>query len=255
MLVDRYMQALGKSNRGGQSLYAHVLASVDAGLRIARLVEWFPRAQLDMLVFGLWLHDIGKLDPGFQEMLRAAAANEPRPSKRIKHEASTFDYDHVELAHAAIQETRLELLGSLGYDLDPLHLDATAMEWVWAMAVTHHGLFYVSYERGRDGDLRRLIRRTWTSFYPGEESRITLADLLFEFHPLGGLVIIGDLLASYAFEQDRDIAWVTADLCDLPGVFECLLKSADELEANIQKYDPREYGLRETLKLLASGVL
>ena len=253
MLVERYRQALGKSNHGGQSLYLHVLESVEAGLRVARLVPKLPRDKLDVLLLGLWLHDLGKLDPGFQEMLRAAAAEQPLPPKRIKHEASTFDYDHVTLAESAVEEVRVELKGALGYEFDPTHLDAEAMEWVWAMAVIHHGLFYLSYERGRSGELRRLIRRTWSSFYPGEESRITLADLLFEFHPLGGLVIIGDLLASYAFERGKGLAWTVDSLDTLPMVFDRLLASADELEAGIHKYDPRDYGLRETLKLLAGG--
>jgi len=127
------------------------------------------------------------------------------------------------------------------------------MEWVWALTVTHHGLFYLSYERGRDGILRRLIRRTWTSFYPGEEERITLTDLLFEFYPVGGLVIIGDLMGSYAFEQERSLDWAFRGVTSLPAVFDRLLAEADDLEHTIQQYDPRLYGLRETLRLLAEG--
>lgn len=254
MLVDRYKQALGKSNHGGQSLYSHVLQSIEAGLRVSRLASQVPQASLDVLVLGLWLHDIGKLDPDFQEMLRAAATSQPLPPKRVKHEASTFDYDHVALAEATIHEVRSELRGTLAYELDPAHLQPEAMEWVWAMAVTHHGLFYLSYERGRDGKLRRLIRRTWTSFYPGEEGRITLADILFQFHPLGGLTIIGDLMASYAFEQGRDLRWAVDGAGSMATVFERLAAQADELENGIRQYDPRDYGLRETLKLLAGGV-
>ncbi|MGB9873174.1 MAG: hypothetical protein ACPLYD_16145, partial [Anaerolineae bacterium] len=172
---------------------------------------------------------------------------------------------------------RQELRGACGYDLDLANLEG-AMDHVWAFAVTHHGLFHVSYERDRPnppapfparegggklpspsrggvgGEVRPLIRRQWTSFYPNEERRITLVDLLFEYHPLGGLVIIGDLVASYCHEQGKDYPALFGGVASLGQVLERLIERAEEIEAGLARYDPRDYSLRETLRLLAGGV-
>lgn len=124
------------------------------------------------------------------------------------------------------------------------------MDHIWVFAVTHHGLFYLSYERDGAGSLRPLIRRQWTSFYPNEERRITLVDLLFEYHPLGGLVILSDLIASYCHEQGKDYQALFGQASSLGEVFERLIAHADEIEEGIRCYDPRDYNLREMLKLL-----
>uniref|UniRef100_UPI00321FD5FA HD domain-containing protein n=1 Tax=Thermogutta sp. TaxID=1962930 RepID=UPI00321FD5FA len=175
MLVDRYKAALGKST-GRQSLYDHSLACVDVALRVARLAGEEAGPRLDRLIFATFVHDVGKLDPNFQAMLEAAASGQALPGKRVKHEASTFDYEHPRLVEESKEAIRQELRGACGYDLDLGHLAGEAMDHVWAFAVTHHGLFYVSYERA-GGEVRPLIRHQWTSFYPNEERRITLVDL------------------------------------------------------------------------------
>lgn len=252
MLVDRYKAALGKST-GRQSLYDHSLACVDAALRVARLAGEKPGPRLDRLVFATFVHDVGKLDPAFQAMLEAAASGRPLPSKRVKHEASTFDYDHARLVEESKEAIREELRGALGYDLDLKHVEE-AMDHVWAFAVTHHGLFYVSYERDRTGTLRPLIRRQWASFYPNEERRITLVDLLFEYHPLGGLVMIGDLIASYCHEQGKEYHELFRQVSSLREVFERLIAHAGEIEEGIKRYDPRDFSLKETLTLLGGGI-
>jgi hypothetical protein len=163
-LLDRYRATLGKST-GCQSLYDHSMACVDVALRVARLVREAPGPRLDRLIFATFVHDVGKLDPDFQVMLEAAAQGQPLPGKRIKHEASTFDYDHPRLVEESKEAIQQELRGAFGYDLNLMNLKG-AMDHIWAFAVTHHGLFYLSYERDRAGDLRPLIRRQWTSFYP-----------------------------------------------------------------------------------------
>jgi hypothetical protein len=260
-LVARYQNALGKST-GRQSLYDHSLACVDVALWVARLAGEEPGPRLDRLIFATFVHDVGKLDPNFQAMLEAAASGQPLPGKRVKHEASTFDYDHPRLVEENKEAIRKELKAACGYDLNLANLEE-AMDHIWAFAVTHHGLFYLSYERdnlpspirgGAGGWVRPLIRRQWTSFYPNEERRITLIDLLFAYHPLGGLVMIADLVASYCHEQGKDYAALFGHAQDLRDIFERLIADADEIEEGIRRYDPRDYGLKETLTLLAGGI-
>ena len=62
-------------------------------------------------------------------------------------------------------------------------METIHFEDVLAFAVTHHGLFYLSFETRWRNTPR--IRREWTVFNYGEKRRITLADLLFDYHPLG----------------------------------------------------------------------
>ncbi len=253
MLVERFKAALGKST-GRQSLYDHTMACVDVALRVAHLVDEAPGPRLDRLIFAIFVHDVGKLDPDFQAMLEAAADGRPLPGRRVKHEASTFDYDHPRLVEKSKEAIRDELRGACGYELDLCNVNEKALDHIWAFAVTHHGFFYVSYERDRNGILWPLIRRQWTSFYPHEERRITLVDLLFEYHPLGGLVIIADLIASCCHERGKDYGALFGGAPDLGDVFERLIAYADDIEEGIKSYDPRDYSLKETLRLLAGGI-
>jgi len=252
MLIERYQDALGKSNHGGQSLYDHTFWSVEAGLRAARLggVNGGPR--LDVMLVATAAHDVGKLDPDFQAMLEASRDGRDLPAKRVKHEASTFDYDHRDLVENGLPALRGEIRAVTGYTID-LDTVRARMEDVWTGAVTHHGLFYLSFEDWGEGG-QPLIRRYWTSIYPKEVRRVTLVDLLVDYYPIGGLVMLGDLMASYAFEQERDLAWAFAGVETLPQVFDRLLGVAEDLEEEIGAYDPRSYGLGELLKLLASGI-
>jgi hypothetical protein len=252
MLIDRYEDALGKSNHGGQSLYDHTFWSVEAAFRIARLAGVEEGPGLDVMLTGTGVHDVGKLDPDFQAMLKASRDGHQLPSKRVKHEASTFDYDHRDLVEESLPGLRDEIHAVTGYTVDLDHVRAR-LDDVWASAVTHHGLFYLSFENWGEGT-QPLIRRYWTSAYPNEVRRITLVDLLMDYHPVGGLVMLGDLMASYAFEQERDLAWAFVEVETLSQVFSRLLGAAEALEADISAYDPRDYGLSELLTLLAGGI-
>ena len=251
MLIERYKEALGKSNHGGQSLYEHTMWSVEAGLRAAHLAGIGSDPRLDVMLAGLAVHDVGKLDPDFQAMLRASRDGLDLPTKRVKHEASTFDYDHCALVEDSLPALRDEVRALTGYTISLDNLTGR-MDDVWACAVTHHGLFYLSFEDWGNG-AQPLIRRNWVSFYPNEVRRITLIDLLVEYHPIGGLVMLGDLMASYAFEQERDLAWAFEGVATLPQAFDKLLSQADGLEQSVAAYDPRSYALQETLMLLAAG--
>lgn len=252
MLIERYQTTLGKSNHGGQSLYDHIFWSVEAGLRVAHLGGVSDGPQLDVMLVATAVHDVGKLDPDFQAMLKASRDGRDLPAKRVKHEASTFDYDHPELVEHSLPALREEICAVTGYtiNLDNVRL---RMDDVWAGAVTHHGLFYLSFEDWGEG-AQPLIRRYWTGLYPKEVRRITLVDLLVDYYPIGGLAMLGDLMASYAFEQERDLTQAFAGVDTLPQVFARLLGAAEELEAEISTYDPRNYVIEELLKLLAGGI-
>ena len=249
MLVRRFKESLGKS-KGRQSLYDHCLSSTQIALKVAEMAGEKPGPRLDRLLFATFVHDVGKLDPNFQAMIDAVSKGQKLPAKKVKHEASTFDYELPQLVEGSKEEIQKELHEALGYRLDPASLDG-AMEHIWAFAVSHHGLFYLSYERGRDQVLRPLIRRQWTSFYPNEERRITLVDLLFEYHPLGGLVMISDLVASYCYEKGKDYQALFGESRSLGELVERLIERADEVE---KEMDARDYGVRETLRLVGGGL-
>jgi len=249
MLVSRFKEALGKS-KGRQSLYDHCLTSTEIALQVAEMIGEKPGPMLDRLIFATFVHDVGKLDPNFQAMLDAVSKGQKLPAKKVKHEASTFDYELPQLVEASKEEIARELKEVLGYRLDLASLNGS-MEHIWAFAVSHHGLFYLSYERGRDQVLRPLIRRQWTSFYPNEERRITLVDLLFEYHPLGGLVMISDLVASYCYEKGNDYQALFGEVESLGELVERLIERVDEVE---QGMDARDYGVRETLRLVGGGL-
>lgn len=254
MLVDRYKESLGKS-KGRQSLYDHCISSVKISLEVARMAGEISGPRLDRLVFATFVHDVGKLDPNFQAMLDAVSRGLELPPKKVKHEASTFDYNLPLLIEESKEEIQEEILDVCGYDIDLASLEGDAMDHIWAFAVTHHGLFYISYEWGRDKVLHPLIRRQWTSFYPNEVRRITLVDLLFEYHPLGGLVMISDLLASYSHDQEKDYAALIGEVESFEELVSRLVGEAEEIEAGVARDDPRDYWLRETLLLLGGGVI
>jgi hypothetical protein len=112
----------------------------------------------------------------------------------------------------------------------------------------------LQYGEGLGEGVRPLIRRQWTSFYPNEERRITLVDLLFAYHPLGGLVMIADLVASYCHEQGKDYAALFGRVATMEQLLDTLIERAPEIEHSLQRYDPRDYSLRETLHLLAGAI-
>jgi hypothetical protein len=182
-------------------------------------------------------------------MLAAARDGLPLPPKRVKHEASTLDFE------ALLRDSVSEVCTHLHETLDYCFTTSIEIEDVLAFAVTHHGLFYLSFEKREE--IVPRVRRQWTVFNYGEQSRITLADLLFDYHPLGGLVILSDLLGSFGYEQGitntEDLLrragslWELVDLMLQGGVVETV-------EISSQAYDPRADGLRELLTLLGGGM-
>lgn len=254
MLIARFKANLGKSAHGGQTLYDHAMDCakfVSSLLSDRRFVPAdYPKQKRDQLLFSTFIHDVGKLDVGFQEMLRAARDKRSLPSKRVKHEASTLDFEQC--VREAEDEVKGHLHDTLGYRFTE-RIDITD---ALALAMSHHGLFYLSFER-RNEHILPQVRREWTVFNYGEQQRITLTDLLFDYYPLGGIVMIADLLASFCYEQRvtavNDIMQNARTLREL--IDTCLLEGvADAVEDSIKRYDPRTYGLRDVLTLLAGGL-
>jgi len=254
MLVGEFKRNLGKSSRGGQSLYDHLMDCTRMAHKILTDAQFvpadYPKRKRDQLLFATFTHDLGKLDSRFQAMLEAARDGQPLPTKRIKHEASTLDFES--LLRESEEEVKVHLHATLGYEFtEPIDLEDTL-----AFAVTHHGLFYLSFEQ-REAQVLPRVRREWTVFNYGEQRRVTLTDLLFDYHPLGGLVMMADLLGSYAYEQgvaEADALIQRAG--SLRELVDLILSSGacETVERHLAQYDPRAEGLHDLLTLLAGGL-
>lgn len=252
MLIKRYSQALAKTAHNGQTLYDHTFQCVAAGLRLAQFAPDYSKTALDTLILGLSIHDIGKLDPTFQQMLQTRLKGGDYQGKLVKHEGQSLAHDHLSLVENSLHELAAELKANFGYTADiDRFLQTDGLEWAWAFAVNHHGLFYLSYEKGEAGQVQRRARRQWTSYTPLEVRRLTLVDCLFHFHPLGGLVTMADQIASYAFDRGVDLEQFFANVPDLATLLNRLVEIADETETGMKRDEPRPYYLRDMLLLLA----
>ncbi len=254
MLVAKFRNSLAKSSHSGETLYDHAMDCAKVAHKLLtdeRLAPAdYPKQKRDQLLFAVFIHDIGKLDPDFQAMLQAARDGAPLPSKRVKHEASTLGFEQL------IVETQDEVTEHLRAALDYRFTEPLDLNDALAFAVTHHGLFYLSFEE-RNGQALKRIRREWTVFNYGERQRITLVDLLLDYHPLGGVVMIADLLSSFCHEQRiAEADDVIRRARSLRELIDVLLQegAADTVEESIKQYDPRTYGLRDLLTLLAGGL-
>lgn len=255
MLVARFRDSLGKSSHGGETLYGHSMDCVGIAHRVLTDHRFtptdYPKQRRDQLLFSTFIHDVGKLDPIFQRMLQASRDGQPLPSKRIKHEASTPDFEQF------VQETQDEVKLHLHHELDYEFSESIDLNDALAFAVTHHGLFYLSFE-DRNGQVLQRVRREWTVFNYGERQRITLADLLFDYHPLGGLVMLSDLLGSFCYEQGiANADDIIRDAQSLRELIDALLEQGapEIVEGSLKRCDPRAtYGLRDLLILLSGGL-
>lgn len=254
MLVTAFNNKLGKSSRGGQTLYDHVMDCTRIAHAILTDLRFvpvdYPADKCDQLLFSVFVHDLGKLDERFQAMLTAARDGLPLPAKRVKHEASTLDFEM--LLKDDIAEVCAHVEQTVGYRFS----GTVNIEDALAFAVTHHGLFYLSFEE-RAGNVLPRVRREWTVFNYGEQRRITLADLLFDYHPLGGLVILADLLGSFGYEQGVDnLEGLLQRARSLGELVDLILAGGviETVERALQAYDPRTAGLRDLLTLLRGGL-
>lgn len=256
MLIQKFRQTWAKTGHNGQTLYDHTFQCVDAGLHLAHYVPDYTLSALNILVVGLCIHDVGKLDPTFQMMLQTRLKGQTYNGKLVKHEGQSLAYDHVPLVESSLNELAAELKANFNHQVNiDQFLQADGLEWAWAAAVNHHGLFYLSYEQDEAGNIQRRARRQWTSYTPLEMRRLTLVDFLFHFHPLGGLVIMADQIASYAFDKGIALDSIFAHTKTLPDVFNKLFDVAEETEASMNRDEPRNYQLRDMLQLLAGNLV
>lgn len=268
-LVDRFKAAYGKSHadylgryEGPFRLHDHVIDAVRACVHLLNHldIETYGRRKADILVVATYLHDLGKLDENFQKMLKfrydkQEGSLSQAGIKIVKHEASTFDFT------GSITPTDIAAVCAMisevtGYYPNPNTFDQTALDDVWGFAATHHGLFYVSYEirEGQDSPIPR-IRRTWTTFNPGERSRLTFVDLLLRYHPLGGMITACDLIASASQNRSKAIDGLLNELATLESFIKHVLEHVEEIEQAIQKDDGKDYFLEGILKLLLGGMV
>ena len=99
MLINKFRNNWGKSSRGGETLYDHTMDCIKVTHKVLtdqRFVPaGYPTQKRDQLMYSMFIHDIGKLDSNFQAMLEASRSDKELPAKRVKHEASTLDFEDL----------------------------------------------------------------------------------------------------------------------------------------------------------------
>jgi len=126
------------------------------------------------------------------------------------------------------------------------------LEDILAFAVSHHGLFFLS----KDDDGEYQVKKYWTEFSPKEESRITLTDLLVEYHPAGGFIILADLIHSYSLAKGINYKEKLEELGENQSITDFIEDyfSDENLAIEKLKEDRMTDALKEILKLTLGGV-
>ncbi|MFC4769542.1 HD domain-containing protein [Effusibacillus consociatus] len=188
-IIERMKKADAKSTPK-ISLFDHCFGVLQIVDHMILHTKGYPVDKASMVRLGAFFHDIGKLNPDFQVLLRAAPGIQ---MKRVKHEAQTFDFYREVLAEAD------QVAEWIADELACSMVTSNDLSDLFAFAVTHHGLFYSALEDGT-----WYARREWTQMHSREERRITLTDLLIRYYPLGGAVIFADMLHSEQLATGRD---------------------------------------------------
>lgn len=215
-LIQQMREARAKST-SSVTLLEHSVGVLQIVDHMIRMTPHYPNEHASVLRMGAFLHDVGKLVPEFQQLLHRPLADDQRP---VKHEAMTFSYyEQVTEEIEAVAKWVADYTGckiTLPTDVSDLY----------AFAVTHHGLYYCSFEAGE-----WKARREWTRMQANEERRVTLADLLIRYYPLGGAVIFADMLHSEQISTGRDhISWIKKTRCSQEWIDELRLRKLEILQ-------------------------
>jgi hypothetical protein len=255
-LTVRFRRSLAKS-KGGLSLYEHTMDSTRVAVHVLEHLASgnYPLEKRDTLVLATYLHDLGKLDQDFQKMLYYRSIDDEesvRGLRRVKHEASSLDAEFRQLVERNLDDAIAAVAEATDYQA---RKEQVNLEDVFAFAVSHHGLFYVSVEEWPGKPETMLTRRRWTTFYPREKRRITLTDLLLRYHPLGGLIIVSDLVASYCHGENICLKAVLSEHETVEDfIVDVLMANMETMDAHIRADNGRDYGLGNTLRLLLGGL-
>ena len=218
------------------SLEAHSWGVYEILKQLLKKVNLDDRKKKIMKVAG-YLHDIGKKNNQFQEILKGKSQN------YLKHEVKTLDYIED------IKNNWEEILSHLGFDLD---YSNEVLEDILAFAVSHHGLFFLSIDRNEEYQ----VKKYWTEFSPEEQQRITLTDLLFEYHPAGGFIVLADLIHSYSLAKGINYQKKVEELNDKESILSFIEDYFDDEELVADKEEEARMieALKEILKLTLGGV-
>ncbi|PZS04566.1 MAG: hypothetical protein DLM69_01715 [Candidatus Chloroheliales bacterium] len=263
-ISEQFQLAWGKSSHSGQRLYDHGIWAARAAVHLLRASSALDRKLKDNLILATYIHDIGKLDADFQRMLEFAIKGDKdgmKSVRRVKHEANTLEDRYINLINGNIKDAAHSIAEVTGYEISEKHIN---VDDILTLATTHHGMFYVSTEMWQERDAdnkptgqeeqRLVVRRQWTVFYPREIKRQTLTDLLLRYHPLGGLVIVSDLVASSTWERERNLNEVLQGCTSLAGTINTLLdRDVSTLEHSYQAEQSRNIAVGSTLRLLLGG--
>ncbi len=192
-IIERFKDKYAKSEPQ-VSLFDHSLGVAKIANELLKEVKCSKRTRT-VIVLSSFLHDIGKLNEEFQTMLKGG-------KRSLLHESYSTNYLQCVLGGELKNIISFLRENSIEVPLDYDELDPEDKDDISAFIVSHHSRFYlsiVSEEPNLSGKYK--VRHYWTLWYPDEIRKITLADLLFRYHPCGGFITLGDYTHSWSLEE------------------------------------------------------
>lgn len=176
IVKEKFEAALAKDD--GISLWEHSVGTLEICNHLINCIPDYDSDKAWQLRLAAFLHDIGKLDLGFQEFINKESSNP------IKHEKQSLNYkDWVAKNLDSIAEI-------IRYYCEITPTEPN-FEDIWGFIVSHHGIYYLEIK-----DDKWKVARDWTKVNTADSITVSLADLLWRYYPLGGAVIFADLIHS-----------------------------------------------------------
>lgn len=196
-----------------------------------------PEKKKNTIKIAGYLHDIGKKNKVFQQFLKGET------EEHLKHEVKTLDYI------LDIQNNWDKILDHLNMELE---YSDEVLEDILAFAVSHHGLFFLC----KVEEKRYQVKKYWTEFSPEEQSRVTLTDLLIEYHPAGGFIVLADLIHSYSLAKGINYKSKIEELAEKDTIMDFIEDyfADEDLTSEKKKENRMTDALKEILKLTLGGV-